>query len=44
MNDAHIKALQAEYAEYTKAKKTDRAKQAEAELARYGVEPKQKGS
>ncbi len=40
MNEAHIKALQAEYAAYTKAKKPERAKQAAAELARYGVDPK----
>jgi hypothetical protein len=44
MNEAHIKALQAEHAAYTKAKKPERVAQVEMELARYGVEPKRKKS
>jgi len=43
VNDAHIKQLKAELAEYKKLKKPDRVKQVEMELARYGVETKKKG-
>jgi len=42
MNEAHIDALLAEHAEYVKAKKPERVKQVEMELARYGVDPKKK--
>jgi hypothetical protein len=39
MNEAHIDALLAEHAEYTKAKKPKRVAEVERELARYGVDP-----